>query len=116
MVGVENVDFVSPDYRFTEGYFVLDVIVEIKGNRREHANDPVYTAGKYIYGVLLEMAPYLVVMSTGEYFYVDHIIDGLIWTFHIAIVRRGISTGIFDGLLILKSELHGIGRAYKIYN
>ena len=116
MVGVDNVDFVSPDYRFTEGYFILDVIVEIKGNIREHANDTVDTAGKYIYGVLLSMVPDLVVVSTGEYFYVDHIIDGLIWTFHITIVRRDISTGIFNSLLILKSELHGIGRSYKIYN
>ena len=116
MVGVDNVDFVSPDYRFTEGYFVLDVIVEIPGNRKEHVNYPVDESCNYKQSALLAMALELVVVSTGEYFYVDHIIDGLIWTFHITIVRRGIPTGIFDGLLILKSELHEIGREYKIYN
>ena len=98
MVGVDDVDFASPDETFPEGGLLLDVIVGIPGKNGVRANAPVEKSANDPGGVLIETSPNIIVVATGEELDVDvdHILDVLMWMFYRTIDRQGIDTSVFN--------------------
>ena len=59
-------------------------------------------------GVLITETPDIIVVSTGEELYANHIIYGLVGTFYISVDQRGITTSGIDNNFMVNKELHEI--------
>ena len=59
-------------------------------------------------GVLIIETPEIILVSTGEELYSNHIIYGLVGTFYISVDQRGITTSGLDNNFMVNKELHEI--------
>ena len=66
MLGVDDVNFASPDDKVCESNFVVDVIVIVPVKNGSYTKATVDETGYYKYSILITEAPELITVSTEE--------------------------------------------------
>ena len=97
---------------FSRGGFIVDTPyknqVSASAFVEEADNDP--------YGVLEEIIPVIVIVDMGKELDTEHIINIMMWTFHLTIDRGVIYTSRFNINKNFKEYLHEVGRSFNLSN
>ena len=85
LLGVDGIDFSSPDYKFSKSNGVRDVFVLVPSNNQGCTKAHVDKAGSDTYGVLSEEVPESIIFPMGEDLDVEHFLYDMVGMLHFSI-------------------------------